>query len=130
MCRQALDAAVNYQMIPVNPVHRVKPPRIPKPVVDLPTPDQARVFLHAADTNMWKTLWYVIVLTGCRRGEALGLQWGDVDFEKRTITIHRTLAGKAATRQIHEPKTANGRRVVAALGIYYNCSGLTNMIKN
>ena len=113
VCRQALDAAVDYQMIPVNPVHRVKPPRVPKPVVHPPTPVQARALLHVADNHMWKTLWYMIALTGCRRGEALGLQWGDIDWTGRTLTIQRTLAGKAARRQIHEPKTASGRRVVA-----------------
>ncbi len=113
VCRQALDAAVDYQMIPVNPAHRVKPPRVAKPVVHPPTPVQARALLHVADHHLWKTLWYVIALTGCRRGEALGLQWGDIDWTGRALTIQRTLTGKAARRQIHEPKTASGRRVVA-----------------
>ena len=63
---------------------------------------------------MWRVLWYVIALTGCRRGEALGLQWGDIDWDRRTIIIQRTLAGKAARKQLHEPKTAAGRRVVAS----------------
>lgn len=114
VCRQALDAAVDYQMIPVNPVHRVKPPRIPKPVVHPPSRDQARALLRIADNHMWKVLWYIIALTGCRRGEALGLQWVDIDWDHHTLTIARTLTGKAAHRELHEPKTASGRRVVAS----------------
>ncbi|CAB1128384.1 protein of unknown function [Candidatus Hydrogenisulfobacillus filiaventi] len=70
--------------------------------------------LKAADGHLWRVLWYTIALTGCRRGEALGLQWADIDRERHTITIQRTLTGKAARRQVHEPKTASGRRVVAA----------------
>lgn len=35
---------------------------------------------------------FVIALTlGLRKGEALGLQWRDIDFERRRITIRRTV---------------------------------------
>lgn len=30
------------------------------------------------------------VMTGCRRGEALALEWNDIDFTKKTIHIHGT----------------------------------------
>jgi integrase len=82
--------------------------------VHLPTLAQAQALQRAADGHLWQVLWRTIALTGCRRGEALGLQWPDIDWEGRTITIQRTLAGKAARRQLHEPKTASGRREVAA----------------
>ncbi len=114
VCRQSLDDAVNYGFISHNPVHRAKPPRVAQAVIQPPTATQAKAFLRVADDHPWKVLWYVIALSGCRRGEALGLQWGDVDWEASTITIQRTLTGKAAHRQIHEPKTAQGRRVIAA----------------
>ncbi len=114
VCRQSLDDAVNYGFIAHNPVHRAKPPRVAQAVIQPPTPEQAKAFLRVADDHPWKVLWYVIALSGCRRGEALGLQWGDIDWEASTITIQRTLTGKAAHRQIHEPKTAQGRRVIAA----------------
>lgn len=32
--------------------------------------------------------------TGFRRGECLGLQWGDIDFKKKTITLTRQLTSK------------------------------------
>ena len=114
VCRQSLDDAVDYGFIPQNPVHRAKPPRVDQAVVHPPTAIQAKTFLHAANDHPWKTLWYFIALTGCRRGEALGLQWGDINWDSGTVTIQRTLAGKAARRKIHEPKTARGRRSIAA----------------
>jgi integrase len=114
VCRQALDDAVDWGLIPTNPALRTKPPRVPRPTVHPLTPAQAQALLKAADGHLWRVLWYTIALTGCRRGEALGLRWPDINWEHRTITIQRTLAGKAARQQVHEPKTASGRRVVAA----------------
>ena len=35
--------------------------------------------------------WAIAVLCGLRQGEVLGLQWGRVDFDRRTLTIDRQL---------------------------------------
>jgi integrase len=52
-------------------------------------------------------------MTGCRRGEALGLSWDDLDLEANTITIRRALVPLGGEVQISEPKTARGRRRIA-----------------
>ena len=36
--------------------------------------------------------WAIAVLCGLRQGEVLGLQWGRVDFDRRTLTIDRQLS--------------------------------------
>jgi len=33
----------------------------------------------------------LLIFTGIRRGEALGLQWKDVDFDRKLITIRRSV---------------------------------------
>jgi integrase len=38
----------------------------------------------------WRTLFVVLAMTGLRAGEALGLQWSDVDFEHHCIHIRRS----------------------------------------
>ena len=38
----------------------------------------------------WHTFFVLLALTGMRAGEALGLQWGDVDLEHRCIHIRRS----------------------------------------
>jgi integrase len=52
-------------------------------------------------------------MTGCRRGEALGLSWDDLDVEAATLTIRRALVPLGATVIVSEPKTACGRRRIA-----------------
>ena len=37
----------------------------------------------------WRTFFVLLALTALRAGEALGLQWGDIDFEHRCIHIRR-----------------------------------------
>ena len=38
-------------------------------------------------------LFATLVYTGCRRGEALGLRWADVDLDRRILTVRRSYAG-------------------------------------
>ena len=52
--------------------------------------------------------------TGMRRGELLGLRWGDVDFDNKRIVVKHSLyfiGGKGLVLQ--EPKTASGKRNIA-----------------
>jgi integrase len=38
----------------------------------------------------WRTFFIVLILTGLRAGEALGLQWPDIDFDHRCIHVRRS----------------------------------------
>jgi integrase len=112
--RNALSDAVEWGMIPFNPVDRAKPPKkTTAPVETMPTPDEARALLEVGDSHRLKALWYTLALSGCRRGEALGLQWTDIDEDKKLIYIRRALTSDGSLRSIHEPKTAQGRRTLA-----------------
>ncbi len=112
--REALSDAVEWGMIPFNPADRSKPPKkTTAPVETAPTPDEARNLLEEADSHRLKALWYLLALSGCRRGEALGLRWSDIDESKRIIYIQRSLTSDGSLRSIHEPKTAQGRRTLA-----------------
>ena len=55
----------------------------------------------------------LLAMTGCRRGEALGLRWDDLDLEANTITIRRALVPLGGRVEVSEPKTARGRRRIA-----------------
>ena len=54
----------------------------------------------------WRTLFCICTLDGLRAGEALGLQWGDIDFDQRTLQIRRTAwYGKTQTPKSRESET-------------------------
>lgn len=55
------------------------------------TPLQMRAFLHVTRYDRLAPLWAMLVGTGCRVGEALALQWSDIDLDAGTVHIHRTL---------------------------------------
>jgi integrase len=45
-----------------------------------------------------------------RRGELCGLQWGDVDLDKATLRVERSLEETKAGLRLKPPKTKRGRR--------------------
>lgn len=55
----------------------------------------------------------LIAFTGMRREEALGLTWGDVNFEKDIISIRRARTSAGNDIIIKKPKTSSSIRVVS-----------------
>jgi integrase len=67
---------------------------------------------HKSDSDIGRMI-YFILWTGCRRGEAAALQEKDIDREKKTAHICKTLAYSSPTPQIKDcPKTEAGVRDV------------------
>lgn len=68
----------------------------------------------------WGPLFTVLLGTGMRIGEALGLRWCDCDFEKNLISVNHTLIYRPSETsgyeyRISEPKTKAGLRVIPML---------------
>lgn len=75
------------------------------------TPAELVTFLEAAQLNDNITnysFFLTLAYTGLRRGEALGLQWKNVNFQKKTITVERTRDNDG----IRTPKTKNSYRTI------------------
>jgi integrase len=53
------------------------------------TPQQVGKIIAAAPER-FKTMFLILVMTGMRAGEMLGLQWADIDFERGLIHIRRS----------------------------------------
>ena len=87
-----LERAVKWGYIPDNPCKRVDLARLRRIKIDCLTKDEARILLkNLNEENTEKqALFYTLLFTGVRRGELLGLEWSDIDFEKRTLTIQRS----------------------------------------
>ena len=58
--------------------------------MDFLKPDEIRLLLEHS-REPFKTIFLTAVLTGMRRGEILGLQWGDIDWNSNTIFVRRSI---------------------------------------
>lgn len=56
---------------------------------------------------------YFLLYTGLRKGEALALQWKDINFDEKIITVNKSVYYESNTPYLKTPKTAAGiRRVI------------------
>ncbi|CAB1129594.1 conserved protein of unknown function [Candidatus Hydrogenisulfobacillus filiaventi] len=111
--RHALQDAADWGLLPANPAARAKPPRVPRRELRVPTPEEARRLLQAAEGHRLYALWAFLATTGTRRGEALGLRWEDVDWQRRVILVRQALTGTGSRKALGPVKTDGGRRSVA-----------------
>ena len=64
------------------------------------SPDEKAKFLSVIDNPQHERLFKFFLLTGCRRGEALNLQWSDIDLEQKQLTFRQTKCNKDRTLPI------------------------------
>ena len=111
-----LDQAVKEGLIPFNVAARATLPRVTKKEVNFFQPEQVDAIRSALEQEpiKWKVLTHLLLLTGARRGEILGLKWDKVDFEANRIYICNSIL-YAPDRGIYEdtPKTATSKRYIS-----------------
>ena len=84
-----LSQAVKEQLIPFNTAQRATPPKLPKHEAECFEIDEIQAIIKAVKTKplMWQALTYLLIATGARRGEILGLQWQNVDFNSNRLYL-------------------------------------------
>ena len=108
--RAAVGRAVKLGYVRRNVVALTEAPQIVKKEMRYLTPEQTRRFIAAAVSDRWTALWVLLVTTGLRPGEALGLKWGDLDGEK--LRVQRALVRVPGSGwSLAEPKNKKGRTV-------------------
>ena len=94
---KALSQAVKVGYIARNPCDMVDLPRVEKAQIMPLTDEQVKSYLAAADAdNDYGDILKVILFTGLREAEALGLTWDCVDFKKGTLKICKQLQKRPA----------------------------------
>jgi integrase len=110
--RSALNTAVKRRLIPYNPALHIElaaeTPTRPKPW----SAEQAHTFLRATSDDRLATLYRLMLVTGLRRGEAIGLRWDDVDLDGRCLFVVQQITDVRGRAVIGTPKTKRGTRVV------------------
>jgi integrase len=117
--RQALRDAERWGRIVKNPANLATPPAASAAARDAQqaraawSAQEVRTFLASVEEDRLRTLWLLLLTTGLRRGEALGLRWRDVDLVVRSLSVAQTLTDVGAELVFSSPKTTKGSRSVA-----------------
>lgn len=110
-----LEQAVKESVVPFNVAGRASLPKAEHKEVNYFQPEQVAAIRDALEREpiKWKTLVHLLLITGARRGEVLGLKWDKVDFEGERIYICNSVLYSSDVG-IYEstPKTERSRRYV------------------
>jgi integrase len=113
MCRRllyiALRQATRWELIEKNPVDAVDPVRERTHNLDLWSREEAAAFLRFDRNHRHYAAFYLLIATGLRRGELLGLRWEDINddglYVRQTVKIvaNRPFLGtpKTGLRTLH-----------------------------
>lgn len=76
-------------LIPFNPAAKATPPKVKRTSPDYYQPEEMTDILDALEDApiRWKAITYLLIDTGCRRGEIMGLKWSKVNLETGLIVI-------------------------------------------
>lgn len=111
-----LDQASKEGLVPFNVASKATLPKVQKKEVNYFQPEQVAAIREALEREpiKWKTLVHLLLITGARRGEVLGLKWDKVDFEGNRIHICNNVL-YASDCGIYEdtPKTATSDRYIS-----------------
>ena len=104
-----LSQADKELLIPYNPASKATPPRVQRKTPDCYQPDEMNDILNTLERApiKWKAITYLLIDTGCRRGEIMGLKWNKVNFDTGVIVIDCNLL-YSANRGVYEDTTKTG----------------------
>jgi integrase len=107
-----LGKAVEWNYLAVNPAARLERPRDDREPGERMRPLDAgsvHALVDATEGQLARTLLVAAALTGARRGELLGLEWGDVDWTRNRVWVRRSI-GLAGAKK---PKSRRSVRAIA-----------------
>ncbi|MEG0071383.1 MAG: site-specific integrase [Raoultibacter sp.] len=112
--KSVLESAVDDEIIPVNPMYKIKAPKLDTGEKKSLPQEQFAAFIgtlsaSAVDAHVMAV--EIAVLAGLRRGEVLGLQWGDFDGEY--LHVRRSMSEEK--RNLKCPKSEKSKRSVPVI---------------
>lgn len=111
---RAFGRAVRHGDMPCNPIDLVDAPRPERKEMQTYSVEEVQAVFDATEGDRLHALWVLLSLLGLRLGEALGLKWDDIDWQRRTITNRRALQRQAGGKGLVfvEPKSKSSQRTV------------------
>ena len=113
-CRAALEKAKKENLIRKNPAEHCTLPQKKSPEIDvLTSAEMQRLLIQAKyETEAFYVMFLLDLSTGLRRGEVLGLQWDDINFETGTLNVMRQIQYSKGELKIRPPKTKASERAI------------------
>ena len=119
--RNILNYAVYLEYLKENPCEKVRPddrPKRERKEIDFLDVDESIKFLKCLDDEsekqywkknnrdplFWKCLVNLLITTGLRRGELVGLQWGDIDRKNMLLNVQRNVTIDTSNKTEKDPE--------------------------
>ena len=107
-----LQKAVDEDLIPKNPISKVKLPNCTKPEMKTLKKEELTAFLEETKRSGCYEFYYLELTTGMRLGEICALEWNDLSLENKTITINKAAQKIKGEIVINTPKTKSSIRTI------------------
>lgn len=106
LIRTILGQAEKEMLVPYNAAAKATPPKNDQKEVNYFQVDDVVRIREALELEplKWKVATHLLLITGCRRGEIMGLRWSKVDFENNRLKIDTNLL-YSPKRGIYEDTT-------------------------
>ena len=122
---QVFNWAVELGVLTVNPMRRVRPPKVIDRPGNVLAPADVIRLLEATSDHRYGPVIALLFTSGLRVSEALGLSWDDIDFVAGTAVVRRCVMYSSTTgRAFGPPKT------LGALGTHFLAPGTVNKLRD
>ena len=118
-----LKFALKENIVSYNAASRVELPPLDKPKIDFYDAEEVKIVFDTIKNERLYPLFFVIVFYGLRRSECLGLKWTDIDWNRNTIHIQRSLSYNTEISLKEGTKTRTSNR-------YYPINDLIKVLLN
>ena len=109
---QSLDQGIRWGSVHRNVASLSRSPKGVRAEGRTLSPQQARTLLNAMRGHRNEVLYALMLSTGLRRGEALGLQWRDFEEDVGVLLVRRQLTREDGVLFNKDTKTAKSRRAI------------------
>jgi integrase len=109
--RRALGDAVRWGRLTKNPAEHAEVPRPGHREMRTWDAEQVRAFLDSVAEHRLRAAYHLAFMTGLRRGELLGVQWADINFDRAQLAVRRNRVAVGYDVSEGSPKTGRARTI-------------------
>jgi integrase len=117
LLKGSMRDTVRTKYIRTNPLDDVTPPKQARNEKEILSPEELKLLLDTVRGSRYEGVFYLCSLVGLRIGECLALKYDDIDLERGTVRIERTLH----EGQCYPTKTPSSRRVLTLPQMAVEC---------